>query len=273
MDFYSEISQRVSKLFTRAYSTSFSSGISTLDSSLHEPIYSIYGFVRLADEIVDTFYDQNQRELLEKFTQETYRSIEDKFSLNPILQSFQLVVNQYNIPHEYIKAFLYSMELDLEKRDYSEKEYKEYIYGSAEVVGLMCLKVFCGKNDPLFESLIEPAKALGSAFQKINFLRDIKSDFEERGRVYFPHIDFNTFTDQQKKEIEADIQKDFDFGWEGIQKLPINAKKGVKLAYHYYQELTKIIQNFSAERIKNERIRVPDSQKLILYLRVQLNLI
>lgn len=268
MDFYTQISQQVSKLFTRAYSTSFSSGISTLDDSLHEPIYSIYGFVRLADEIVDTFYDQNQKELLARFSKETYEAIDQQFSLNPILQSFQQVVNRYAIPKEYIEAFLYSMELDLEKKDYSQKEYEEYIYGSAEVVGLMCLKVFCYQKEGLFSALIDPAKALGSAFQKINFLRDIKSDYEDRGRVYFPGIDFHHFTDLEKKAIEADIQKDFDFGWKGIQQLPLNAKKGVKLAYYYYLELTDIIVNLSAEKIKSERISVPTWKKLWIFIQV-----
>lgn len=273
MDFYSEISQKISKIFTRAYSTSFSSGIATLDESLHQPIYSIYGFVRLADEIVDTFYEQDQRELLKIFTQETYDAIEQKFSLNPILQSFQRVVNEYQIPKDYIAAFLYSMELDLDKTVYTQKEYEEYIYGSAEVVGLMCLRVFCHGKDALFESLIEPAKALGAAFQKINFLRDIKADFDERGRVYFPGIDFHKMTDKEKRLIEEDIQKDFEFGWEGIQKLPLNAKKGVKLAYYYYQELTKKITHLSADKIKNERIRVEDSKKLLIFLKVYFNLV
>jgi phytoene synthase len=268
MDLYLQVSLDASKRLTQAYSTSFSSGIRTLDKGYHEAIYAIYGFVRLADEIVDTFYEQDQADLLARFRQDTYQAIEEKISLNPILHSFQWAVNTFHMERDLIDAFLYSMEMDLTDRDYDVDLYKKYIYGSAEVVGLMCLRVFCAGDIAEYERLKPDACALGSAFQKINFLRDIKSDFEDRGRVYFPGIDYEQFTDLQKKEIEADIQKDFDAGLRGIENLPKKAKKGVLLAYEYYIRLFEKIKQVPVERLKSERIRVPDWEKLLIYLRV-----
>ncbi|MEY2895058.1 MAG: 15-cis-phytoene synthase [Bacteroidota bacterium] len=268
MDLYLQVSLDASKRLTQAYSTSFSSGIRTLDKDYHEAIYAIYGFVRLADEIVDTFYEQDQADLLARFRQDTYQAIEEKISLNPILHSFQWAVNTFHMERDLIDAFLYSMEMDLTDRDYDVDLYKKYIYGSAEVVGLMCLRVFCAGDIAEYERLKPDACALGSAFQKINFLRDIKSDFEDRGRVYFPGIDYEQFTDLQKKEIEADIQMDFDAGLRGIENLPKKAKKGVLLAYEYYIRLFEKIKQVPVERLKSERIRVPDWEKLLIYLRV-----
>ena len=268
MDLYLQVSLDASKRLTQAYSTSFSSGIRTLDKSYHEAIYAVYGFVRLADEIVDTFYAQDQADLLTRFRQDTYRAIEEKISLNPILHSFQWAVNKFHMERELIDAFLYSMEMDLTDRVYDRATYKQYIYGSAEVVGLMCLRVFCAGDLEEYERLESDACALGSAFQKINFLRDIKSDFEDRGRVYFPGIDYNNFTESEKKEIEADIQADFDAGLRGIENLPKPARKGVLLAYEYYIRLFEKIKLVPVERLKSERIRVPDWEKLLIYLRV-----
>lgn len=268
MDLYLQVSLEASKRLTQAYSTSFSSGIKTLDKEYHEAIYAIYGFVRLADEIVDTFYHIDQANLLTRFRQDTYLAIEEKISLNPILHSFQWAVNTYHMERELIDAFLYSMEMDLTDRDYDLPTYKKYIYGSAEVVGLMCLRVFCAGDLAEYDRLKPDACALGSAFQKINFLRDVKSDFEDRGRVYFPGIDYEKFTELQKKEIEADIQIDFDAGLRGIENLPPKAKKGVLLAYEYYIRLFEKIKQVPVERLKSERIRVPDWEKLMIYLRV-----
>lgn len=262
---YVRVSLDCAKLLTRAYSTSFSSGIRTLDPSVHEAIYGIYGFVRLADEIVDTFYDQDQVALFHRFKAETDEALEKNFSLNPILQAFAQVYHQYDLEKSHVDAFLYSMELDLSKQDYDAAAYKQYIYGSAEVVGLMCLKVFCAGNPLQYQALEADACALGSAFQKINFLRDLASDFEERGRVYFPGIDYLTFSEEDKKAIESDIQADFDAGLRGIQSLPSNAKKGVLLAYRYYIRLFERIQAVSLDQLKKERIRVPNWEKLWIY--------
>ncbi len=255
---------KCSKLITKQYSTSFTLGIQTLHKKYHMPIYAIYGFVRYADEIVDTFHQHDKKELLNRFRQDTYRAIEEKISLNPVLHAFQLVVNQYQIERDLIDAFLKSMEMDLYKSDYTTATYKEYIYGSAEVVGLMCLRVFCNGNHEEYERLKKPACALGSAFQKVNFLRDMKSDFDERGRVYFPGVDFLHFNTDVKKLIEEDIQKDFDEALIGIQNLPKDARAGVYLAYVYYTKLFQKIKACSAAKVISERIRVPDSKKLLL---------
>ncbi|MFK7953180.1 MAG: phytoene/squalene synthase family protein [Ekhidna sp.] len=266
-DLYSKTALDCSKLITKAYSTSFSLGIRTLDEKYHESVYAIYGFVRYADEIVDTFHDHDKKELLDRFKNETFVSIKEKISLNPVLHSFQLVVNEYDIDYDLIHAFLLSMEMDLEKKNYEDSDYKTYIYGSAEVVGLMCLKVFCGGDQSEYQSLLGPAKNLGAAFQKVNFLRDIKSDFDERGRVYFPGVDFNKFTAQDKKIIEDDIDNDFKLALEGIRNLPKGARAGVYLAYIYYTRLFKKISKLSPEKIKSERIRVPDTRKLLLLIK------
>ena len=266
MELYDQTTFECSKLITQRYSTSFTLGIKTLDKKFHYPIYSIYGFVRYADEIVDTFHNFNKKQLLDSFRQDTYRAIADGISLNPVLHSFQTVVNKYHIEQSLIDSFLYSMELDLTEQDYTEDGYDEYIYGSAEVVGLMCLRVFCEGDKALYDSLLAPAKKLGSAFQKVNFIRDIKSDYEERGRVYFPGVDFNEFTKSTKEQIEADIQQDFDDALDGIMRLPAGAKMGVYLAYRYYLKLFRKIKKCPASRIKEERIRIPDARKMGILL-------
>lgn len=273
IDLYQRVSLACSKLLTNAYSTSFSSGIKTLASRIHDPVYAIYGFVRLADEIVDTFHNHDKKVLFERFKQDTYWALNEKISLNPILESFQRVFHEYEMEQELVDAFLYSMELDLFETQYDEAGYKRYIYGSAEVVGLMCLHVFCQGDKSQYQTLKSDACALGSAFQKINFLRDIKSDFEERGRVYFPHVDYLTMTENDKKEIEADIQLDFDAGLRGINRLPQEAKNGVFLAYLYYTKLFERIKQAPLELIKEERVRVPDFQKLWIYMQLKCGLI
>jgi 15-cis-phytoene synthase len=266
-----------SKYITEQYSTSFTLGIKTLDKKFHNPIFAIYGFVRLADEIVDTFHDFDKKELLERFKTDTYKAIEEGISLNPVLHSFQKIVRQYHIENELIEAFLYSMEMDLYNIAYDEAGYNEYIYGSAEVVGLMCLRVFCEGNSELYDKLKADARSLGSAFQKVNFLRDLKSDFSDRGRVYFPNVDFNDFTKSAKKTIEDDIQFDFDNAHRGIMGLPSSARAGVYLAYVYYLKLFNKIKRTPASRIQNERIRVSDPVKLALlaktYFQSSLNVI
>ncbi|MCE7994047.1 MAG: phytoene/squalene synthase family protein [Roseivirga sp.] len=266
MELYDQTTFECSKLITQRYSTSFTLGIKTLNKKFHYPIYSVYGFVRYADEIVDTFHNFDKKGLLDRFRQDTYKAIADGVSLNPVLHSFQAVVNKYHIEQELIDSFLYSMELDLTEQDYTEDGYEEYIYGSAEVVGLMCLRVFCEGDSDLYDSLLSPAKKLGSAFQKVNFIRDIKSDYEDRGRVYFPGVDFNEFSKMAKEQIEADIQKDFDEALDGIMRLPSGAKMGVYLAYRYYLKLFRKIKNCPASRIKEERIRIPDSRKMGILL-------
>lgn len=255
-----------SKLITQRYSTSFTLGIKTLDKKFHMPIYAIYGFVRYADEIVDTFHDKDKPALLNRFKKDTYEAIESGISLNPVLHAFQLMVNKYKIDLDLIEAFLHSMEMDLDFKSYNDSKYHEYIYGSAEVVGLMCLKVFCEGNDEIYLKLKLPACKLGAAFQKVNFLRDIKSDFEERGRVYFPGVDFTQFNKSAKHLIEEDIQKDFNDSLIGIEQLPTGAKLGVRVAYLYYQKLFDKIRGLPAETITQKRIRIPNSQKLSLLL-------
>lgn len=263
---FNQTTLECSKLITQRYSTSFTLGIKTLDGKLHLPIYAIYGFVRYADEIVDTFHDKDKKSLLELFKADTYKAIQDKISLNPVLHAFQLVVNQYHIDLDLIEAFLTSMEMDLDFKTYNDSRYHEYIYGSAEVVGLMCLKVFCEGDNEMYQSLKAPACKLGAAFQKVNFLRDIRSDYEERGRVYFPGVDFNNFNMSAKNLIEEDIQKDFDEALEGINKLPKSAKLGVKVAYLYYLKLFKKIKGLAPEVITHERIRIPNARKISLLL-------
>jgi phytoene synthase len=253
-----------SKLITEHYSTSFTLGIKTLDRKFHFPIYAVYGFVRYADEIVDTFYNYDQKYLFEKFKEDAYEAIEDGISLNPILHSFQWVVKEYGIDRKLIDSFLKSMEMDLYCNEYTDNSYQEYIYGSAEVVGLMCLRVFCEGDKTMFDRLKEPARKLGAAFQKVNFLRDLKSDFVDRGRIYFPGVDFNYFTKDAKRLIEEDIQRDFDDAYAGILNLPRGARMGVHLAYTYYQTLFNKIKQVPASRIQEERVRVPDMKKIAL---------
>lgn len=270
MQLFNQTALECSKLITERYSTSFTLGIKTLDNKFHLPIYGIYGFVRFADEIVDTFHEYEKQFLLDKFRQDTYEAIDQKISLNPVLHAFQLVVNEYKIERELIDAFLHSMEMDLTPQDYTENLYEEYIYGSAEVVGLMCLRVFCEGDAAMFDRLKEGARRLGAAFQKVNFLRDLKSDFVERGRVYFPEVDFKLFSKEAKHQIEADIQADFDAAYIAIQQLPRSARMGVHLAYVYYLTLFNKIKDTSAARIQEERIRVPDFQKMTLLAKTYL---
>jgi phytoene/squalene synthetase len=263
---FDQASLACSRLITQRYSTSFTLGIRTLDARLHEPIYAIYGFVRWADEIVDTFHDRDKAALLREFREETYRAIDEQFSMNPVLHAFQLAVNRYGIDRDFIEAFLHSMAMDLEDIHYDQQLYDEYIYGSAEVVGLMCLRVFCQGNEAQFEQLRHPARRLGAAFQKINFLRDLRSDYEERGRVYFPGLCYEQFDDAAKRAIEADIRADFEAGYAGICALPPSAKLGVYLAYVYYLKLFDKIRQLPAARILAGRVRVPDNTKLLLLL-------
>ncbi|MEP4533796.1 MAG: phytoene/squalene synthase family protein [Cyclobacteriaceae bacterium] len=261
---YTTTSLKCSKLITQHYSTSFTLGIKTLDSKFHLPIYAIYGFVRYADEIVDTFHDFDKPKLLAKFKADTYEAIDLGISLNPVLHSFQLIVNEYGIEKKLIEAFLHSMEMDLDKDSYNSDGYQQYIYGSAEVIGLMCLKVFCEGNDNLYQTLKSTAKSLGAAFQKVNFLRDIKSDFKDRGRVYFPGVDFNSFGDDEKAKIEQDIEQDFKHALTGIKQLPKGCRSGVYLAYIYYTRLFKKIKSLSSKKITNQRVRIPDPLKFLL---------
>jgi phytoene/squalene synthetase len=264
LNLYKEVCRECASLITRRYSTSFSMGIRVFDKALRAPIYGIYGFVRFADEIVDTFHDKDKATLLARFRRDTYLAMEEGISLNPVLQAFQEVANEYNIGRDLIDPFLDSMAMDLEFSTYHDDLYETYIYGSAEVVGLMCLKVFLKGDDAEYERLKPMARALGSAFQKINFLRDIKSDYEERGRVYFPGVDYNKFDQPTKLAIEADIKKDFDYGYEGIKQLPDSARLGVYLAYVYYTKLFQKIKKSPAKQVAEERIRVNDGKKFYL---------
>ncbi|MDJ1505155.1 phytoene/squalene synthase family protein [Xanthocytophaga agilis] len=266
MQLYDQTTFECSKLITKCYSTSFTLGIKTLDKEFHLPIYAIYGFVRYADEIVDTFHGFDKKSLLERFKADTYRALEEKISLNPVLHSFQTVVHEYGIEYNLIDAFLKSMEMDLYETSYTRQGYEEYIYGSAEVVGLMCLHIFCKNDKEKYQQLKSSAQRLGAAFQKVNFLRDLKSDYIDRGRVYFPGIDFTIFNGKAKDTIEADIQADFDAAYEGIKQLPSGAKWGVYLAYIYYKALFKKIKRLPASQIMQERIRIPDPLKLVLWV-------
>lgn len=263
---FDNVSVQCSKLTTRTYSTSFSLGIYFLKNKLRNPIYSIYGFVRFADEIVDSFEGYDKKRLLEKFKVETYEAIENRISLNPILNSFQQVVHQYQISQDLIEMFLKSMEMDLEKINYTSEKYNEYILGSAEVVGLMCLHVFTEGNKNLYEELKPFAMKLGAAFQKINFLRDMKADYQILGRTYFPNVDMTRFSSSTKRKIENEIEQDFKEALIGIKKLPSSAKGGVYLAYVYYKSLFKKIKKVPAQKILTERIRISNGEKFGLML-------
>ena len=277
MQLFDNVSQDCSRNTTEKYSTSFSSAIKLLHIDLRQPIFNIYGFVRFADEIVDTFHNYDKQLLLTEFKAATHEAIGRGISLNPILHSFQLTVHQYNIDTKLIDAFLYSMEMDLDKRKYDRAGYEEYIYGSAEVVGLMCLYVFCSGNKNEYELLKPGARSLGAAFQKVNFLRDLKADFEGLDRVYFPGCDFRNFTEAEKLMIEADIQKDFDDAYQAILQLPLKAKFGVYVAYKYYLSLFKKIKRLQPQKIMEERIRIPDYSKAFILakagIRSQLNIL
>lgn len=274
---FDNVSADCSKKVTRSYSTSFSLGIYCLNKKMHRAIYNIYGFVRFADEIVDSFHGYDKYSLLQEFKRDTYLAIKRKISLNPILNSFQETVNQYSIERELIDCFLDSMEMDLVQTEHSNESYEKYILGSAEVVGLMCLRVFTNNDSAAYEYLKPYAMKLGSAFQKVNFLRDIKNDVEHLGRVYFPDVDVYRLNNTEKKQIELDIENDFNEALVGIKQLPSTSKFGVYVAYIYYRALFNKIKSTPTANILNQRIRVPNYQKIGLlfssYCRVSLNLL
>jgi phytoene synthase len=275
---FDKVSADCSKNVTNSYSTSFSLATKMLAKSIRQDIYNIYGFVRFADEIVDTFHDYDKKELLNRFIDELNFSLKNKISSNPILNSFQYTVNKYKIDYELIDSFLKSMKMDLKKIKYnSEKEYKEYIYGSADVVGLMCLKVFVSGNEDSYKKLKPNAMALGSAFQKVNFLRDLNADYHDLNRTYFPNLDFKNFDEQSKMLIMEDIENDFKKALKGIYELPNNSKFGVYAAYKYYKRLLIKLKKTSYMKIKNERVRVPNYQKVDVlarsYVRYRLNIL
>lgn len=260
---FDEVSIICSKVTTKKYSTSFSLGILFLHPKLRSPIYSIYGFVRFADEIVDSFHEYDKEKLLNDFEKETFSAIKNKISLNPILNSFQHVVHQYNINNEWITTFLESMKMDLNQNKYDRSKFNKYIMGSAEVVGLMCLHVFTEGDKDLFDKLKPFAMKLGAAFQKVNFLRDIQSDLEDLGRVYFPNIDIKNLSQEDKIKIENEIELDFREALLGIRMLPQSSRKGVYLAYYYYRKLFKKIKRLPPKSILSRRVRIPNTQKIV----------
>ena len=275
---FDKVSEDCSKIVIKEYSTSFYRATKLLSKSIRNDIFNIYGFVRFEDEIVDTYHKYPKRQLLDQFEKELWSSIEDKISLNPILNSFQHTVNKYNIETSLIRSFMKSMRMDLDIRSYSsQQDYKEYIYGSADVVGLMCLKVFVSGSKKEYNVLKPYAMSLGSAFQKVNFLRDLKSDSEILNRVYFPNINIKDFNENSKDKIIEEIEKDFEYALKGIVKLPKKARFGVYIAYRYYNKLLKKLKNTSSRDIKESRVRIDNFQKLIVltrsYVKYQLNLI
>lgn len=272
MKIYNDVSSQCSVITTELYSTSFSSAIRLLHKDLRAPIFHIYGFVRFADEIVDTFHSFDKQTLLSEFKDETYHALKRKISLNPILHSFQQVVNHYHIDIALIDAFFRSMESDLSKVKYDQQGYDEYIYGSAEVVGLMCLYVFCDGDQQQYDQLKPYAQSLGAAFQKINFLRDIKADAEQLKRVYFPGVDFDNFTSDMKTAIEADIALDFENAYKGIVLLPPSSRLGVYIAYNYYQSLFDKIKGATPQQLLKMRIRVPDFKKFMIVMKSKLKI-
>ncbi|SDS57503.1 Phytoene/squalene synthetase [Formosa sp. Hel1_31_208] len=275
---FDNVSKECSKIVTKSYSTSFSLATKMLSATIRQDIYNIYGFVRFADEIVDSFHDYDKEILFNNFSKDLELALEHKISLNPILNSFQETFHRYSIDKSLVDAFMKSMRLDLHKHNYlTDAEYKEYIYGSADVVGLMCLKVFVKGDHEKYESLKDAAMRLGSAFQKVNFLRDLKADFEDLSRTYFPNTDLNQLDEASKQAIIADIESDFLEGLQGIKRLPIEAKFGVFMAYRYYSQLLKKLKKTPALEIKSTRIRVPNYKKFELltrsYVKYQLNLL
>ncbi|MCT4629066.1 phytoene/squalene synthase family protein [Winogradskyella sp.] len=275
---FDNVSKECSKLVTNAYSTSFSLATKMLSETIRQDIYNIYGFVRFADEIVDTFHDYNKEKLFKNFETDLENALTDKISLNPILNSFQETYHKYSIDKHLVDAFMNSMRLDLHKKNYdTEQEYKDYIYGSADVVGLMCLKVFVKGDNEKYENLKDSAMSLGSAFQKVNFLRDLKADSEDLSRNYFPNTDLSQLTEISKRRIIDDIEKDFSHGLKGIKRLPLEAKFGVFMAYRYYHRLLKKLKDTPALEIKSTRVRVPNYKKIALltrsYVKYQLNLL
>lgn len=276
-ELFDKVSMKTSQLAAHSYSTSFSLGIRCLEKSFRNPIYSIYGFVRFADEIVDTLHDYDKKSLLNRFREDTWRAIDEKISLNPILHSFQATVNHYSIDRELIEHFLHSMEMDLEKKEYDQAGFEKYILGSAEVVGLMCLRVFCKGNESEYQRLKPAAMKLGSAFQKINFLRDLHADFSGMGRCYFPGLDIDQFDELNKKKIEENIAADFHDGYLGIRQLPRSARFGVYVAFLYYKALFRKIKNLPSKEVLEHRIRIPNRHKLAIlgysFVKHQLRLI
>ncbi len=277
LQLYSSVCKELSQKLTRRYSTSFSLGIRMFEKSIRAPIASIYGFVRLADEIVDSFHHIDKEKYLRQFRQDTFIAIQESFSLNPILHAFQEIVHQYQIELPLIEAFLNSMEMDLTKSRFSKEQYEQYIYGSAEVIGLMCLKVFTHSDRSQYERLKESAQALGSAFQKVNFLRDFGSDQKERSRIYFPDVKGSYLLQEEKKLIEQDIQIDFDKAIEGIKSIPSNSRLGVYVAYRYYRMLLMVLSRTDASSISNCRMRISDRRKYFIllksYIRYSLNML
>ena len=267
---FHKVSHQCSKITTEGYSTSFSSAIRMLHADLRMPVYDIYGFVRFADEIVDTFHEFDKQSLLAQFKKETYEAIERGISLNPILHSFQITVNKYNIDHALIEAFFNSMEMDLCEKEYDAACYSTYIYGSAEVVGLMCLYVFCDGDEIEYEKLKPSAQSLGAAFQKINFLRDLKADHEQLNRTYFPGVNFKKFTEEDKRTIEEDIASDLKKAYEGILMLPVKARFGVYVAYKYYRTLFRKIQQAQPQLLLENRVRISNTFKAVILLKAGL---
>jgi phytoene/squalene synthetase len=261
---FDKTSKEISRKISLNYSTSFSLGIRLLAKEYRWAVFATYGFVRLADEIVDTFHTFDKARLLKDFKAQTYQAIEEGISTNPVLHSFQLAANQFGITHDLIEPFFNSMEEDLDKHSHDQISYNDYIYGSAEVVGLMCLKIFCKGDNTQYQSLLPFARSLGAAFQKVNFLRDIRSDVEERGRVYFPGVDFESFTELDKMSIIQEVKKDFEQAYKGIVRLPMGCRLGVYTAYIYYLKLLEKIERTTAAEIMNQRIRITNSQKLVL---------
>ncbi|WEK36516.1 MAG: phytoene/squalene synthase family protein [Candidatus Pseudobacter hemicellulosilyticus] len=267
MSLFHQISQHCSRHTTEVYSTSFASAIKLLHQELRQPVFNIYGFVRLADEIVDTFHGYDKPKLMARFREDTWLAIRDGISLNPVLHSFQQTVNRYGIAPALIEAFFTSMEMDLHKQYYSDEQYRQYIYGSAEVVGLMCLTVFCEGDQEQYARLQPHAQSLGAAFQKVNFLRDMKADAQQLQRIYFPGVDLHQLRPADKEAIEQDIEADFTHAFEGILQLPWKARFGVYVAYKYYYSLFNKIRRTEAARILEERIRIPNFYKWLILLR------
>ena len=278
MELFNRTSIAISTQVTKSYSSSFFLSTTLLEKNVKEAIHGIYGFVRFADEIVDTMHDSDKLYLINKFEKDMQEALDQKISLNPILNSFQLAVNKYNIPYVYIDSFMKSMKMDIDKKQYNtQAETEEYVYGSANVVGLMCLKVFCHKQEELFQELIEPASMLGSAFQKVNFLRDLKADVEELHRSYFPDFDINKFDEIAKMQLIHEIENEFDIALVGLRRLPGRSRLAVLTAYTYYRTLLNKIKHTKADEILQKRIRISNPRKLTLMCRAaiayKLNLI
>lgn len=274
---YDKVSYDLSKSLTKSYSTSFSLGIRFLGKELRNPIYAIYGFVRLADEIVDTFHDYDKEKLFQRFKENLEMALEDRISVNPLLNSFQEVVHKYHIERVLIDAFLHSMEMDLNKMDYTRQDFDEYVLGSAEVVGLMCLHVFVNGSEEEYKRLKYMGMKLGAAYQKINFLRDLAADFDDMGRTYFPGVDLDNFNEKDKAIIEEEIEEDFMEGLKGIKQLPASSRLGVYLSFVYYYKLFQKIRSLPAREVRKKRIRISDLRKYVLllntYLKFRFNMI